>query len=747
MRRAIAIAGVALTMAMLCPIDPALAAGASGGGTQSWGRSYEVGTPATSFDVGVSPDGQTVFTTGQTGERPRHSVTMAYDASSGAQKWLDTYRSSSNDKQYDGAVRLAVSPDGSKVFITAQSSCGGCSGPGFNGVSTVAYDAATGDRLWVSRYAADGAAYSLEASPDGSKVFAQVQRAGGEASATIAYDASNGDTLWVIESTDAPVYWEGLAVSPDGSTVYIAGTSQTSDALCWSYAGGYHVGAYNASDGSLRWSSSYRVKGNFNCGIATSVAASPDGSKVFVTGYGGHESDSSAETVGLDSSNGDQMWSTRTNAVQGGGDGVTHLAVSPDSSKVFVTGRSCLFYPCPDQPFATAAYDSLSGTELWMSEYHSGGRNYANDIAVSSDGSEVLVTGQETMPCYSTCTVSSINAPLISYDPSTGDELWATSYPENSAFALAVNPNGSSVYLAGTFTSSTTTSSGSSSSLMVPRTATRLRGGSPTSCSGICGYSAAAFNTGFGPGVVQDSNPSIRYNEWKSFFTRTALGGAVRRSRTAGTSATYASPKTTKIEWVTQEGPRQGKARVLIDGQTKGVFDLYSPTTSSQAFVFDGLSLKHHQVKVEVLGRPNPSSKGTWVAIDAFKVKVGSGIVDEDSPNIRYNAWSGSYVTAASGGSYRASRSPSAQASMRFRGKRLALVTATGPRYGKAKVVIDGVAHKLDLYRPAPHWRSKVLFKGLGRGSHIVVFRPLGKRSPDSTSSAVVFDAFVVDPR
>src|ERR1041385_6497613 len=67
---------------------------------------------------------------------------------------------------------------------------------------------------------------------------------------------------------------ESLAISPDGSTLFVAGTSlgvggKKNNVLL----------AYDAATGSPLWSKRYRS-------ASVSMAVSPDGSRVFVTGYG-----------------------------------------------------------------------------------------------------------------------------------------------------------------------------------------------------------------------------------------------------------------------------------------------------------------------------------------------------------------------------------------------------------------------------------------------------------------------------
>ena len=100
--------------------------------------------------------------------------------------------------------------------------------------------------------------------------------------------------------------------------------------------------------------------------------------------------------------------------------------------------------------------------------------------------------------------------------------------------------------------------------------------------------------------------------------------------------------------------------------------------------------------------------------------------------------------SAASGGSYRMSGSRSARMSFDFTGRAIRWITATGPAYGRARVVIDGKAHRVDLYRRSRHWRVAIAYTGLSRGKHHVTVRPLGTKNASSRSKNVVVDAFVV---
>jgi hypothetical protein len=68
-------------------------------------------------------------------------------------------------------------------------------------------------------------------------------------------------------------------------------------------------------------------------------------------------------------------------------------------------------------------------------------------------------------------------------------------------------------------------------------------------------------------------------------------------------------------------GPNRGRARLVVDGAAIRVIDLYSAVrTFGLAHRIDGLSDGTHRLRVEVLGRASPASRGRWVAIDRVDV-------------------------------------------------------------------------------------------------------------------------------
>jgi hypothetical protein len=115
-------------------------------------------------------------------------ATVAYRAATGAPLWTRRYSGPGNG--FDRAFAVAVSPDGRTVYVTGNSAGKG-TGRDF---ATVAYRAATGARLWLKRYGGPGRGFdgarSVAVSPGGRRVFVTGASAGPASSqdfATIAY--------------------------------------------------------------------------------------------------------------------------------------------------------------------------------------------------------------------------------------------------------------------------------------------------------------------------------------------------------------------------------------------------------------------------------------------------------------------------------------------------------------------------------------------------------------------------------
>jgi hypothetical protein len=108
------------------------------------------------------------------------------------------------------------------------------------------------------------------------------------------------------------------------------------------------------------WATPYKSR-RFGEDKAEAIAASPGGSHVYVTGIrdGGPTGDDYA-TIALDATTGGRLWLSRYDS--GGEDGASALGVSPDGTRVYITGTSNDGTAGDD--FVTIAYDALTGSVL-----------------------------------------------------------------------------------------------------------------------------------------------------------------------------------------------------------------------------------------------------------------------------------------------------------------------------------------------------------------------------------------------
>jgi hypothetical protein len=180
----------------------------------------------------------------------QNALTIGYDKN-GRELWSAVYNEEVNDQlpsyyylNYDGPI--TASPDGSRVFVTMHSN----SLLG-DGMATVAYDAASGSQQWVNRddnssqfFCLDCNGPSLQINPDGAELYTiEVSDESPDTAEfkTICYDAATGAKKW------SSLYREGsdrtlpfaIAVSPNGARVFVAGTraplNGTSDLVAIAY--------------------------------------------------------------------------------------------------------------------------------------------------------------------------------------------------------------------------------------------------------------------------------------------------------------------------------------------------------------------------------------------------------------------------------------------------------------------------------------------------------------------------------
>lgn len=384
-------------------------------------------------------------------------ATVAYDAASGGELWRDRYQGPGRGA--DHANDLALSSDGDILYVTGGSG-GDATGKDF---ATVAYDAVTGGRRWVARYNGPtselDSARSVVVSPDGARVFVTGWSVDGETAsgsrntdyATAAYDAATGQELW-ISRYSGPTgrdYAFEIGVTPDGTAVFVtgwnAGHGDTSnDAV---------TVAYDTATGSERWVARYDSAGG-GSDATYSLAVSPDGTRVFVAGhsYPPDWSRSAALVVAYDALTGTELWAARYERPTRSSE-TFEVAVGPEGTTVVAAGAwiGRGGYPCFALDYLTLAYEATTGALRWSARYDgpAGCYDYAESVVVTADA--VVVTGVSKAPG------SHQDVATVAYAPGTGEELWAARYDGpasrwDQGNALALGPDGS-VYVAGESTS------------------------------------------------------------------------------------------------------------------------------------------------------------------------------------------------------------------------------------------------------------------------------------------------------
>ena len=402
------------------------------GGTQVWLQRFGGQfLSATASSVAASPNKAVVYVTGITAKTAtglRNEVTVAYNATTGRQLWVERYQGKGRHPRGGAGVpSVTVSPDGATVYVA-----GDLASAGFNDYLVIAYDAATGAQLWLTTPLTDSSVaqfHAVAVSPDSKTVYITGRRDffGGHASksyVTLALNAATGATVWNTNTTFPPHVFHtitAIAVSPDGSTVFVSGSSGTI--------------AYDAASGTQLWLDAYKqAYGRFQ----NSLAVSPDSATVYVTG-GSNAPGSTAPhywTAALSAATGAQQWQA-TYRGPGARAGTSAIGLSPDGSAVYVTGSATQASGLNE--YATIGYDAATGHQLWLANYSTAQVNdNATGLAVSPDGSTVYVTGTS---------IANSNTPAdyatVAYGAASGAQLWSARYTvagaQNNAAGVVVS--------------------------------------------------------------------------------------------------------------------------------------------------------------------------------------------------------------------------------------------------------------------------------------------------------------------
>jgi hypothetical protein len=440
--------------AMLWPFLTAGSASATSPGHRIWMRTYD--GPKHSFDsssgIVASPDSSMVFVTGDsTGSGSVDFLTVAYSADGSTKLWRARYDGPAH--LYDAPTDIGVSPDGTTVFVTGYST-GIPTTVSSDQIVVNAYDATSGAMRWSRRIGSrprNDEALALAVGPDGAAIYVTGTRRDTDDAEgrTLALDGATGATLWSTRYEGTPHgdnAMNDVSVSPDGATVVAVGAVETSTASTDSIAIGY-----DAATGSVRWVN--RIDGDAHDedrGIG--VATSPDSSVAYVTtaSKGSHLFD--YVTFAYDAMTGAELWRNTYDGPAHRVDQPSAIGVSPDGSLVFVTGRST---PASSAWFdyGTIAIDAASGATSWVKRYDGADDNdEAVDLAVRPDGSKVYVTGGSVGVVGGVSTHTDIATQ--GYDALTGAKLGVQRYNGCDSYeqpsALTAEPTGANIYVTGT---------------------------------------------------------------------------------------------------------------------------------------------------------------------------------------------------------------------------------------------------------------------------------------------------------
>jgi outer membrane protein assembly factor BamB len=314
--------------------------------------------------------------------RADRMTTIAFAATTGERLW--TTQTNSAGRAATFGADLAIDPDGSHVYV-----CGGVDGAAV----VVALELETGAEAWRSAIA----------SPRYASCVSADIHAGGEAIAiggewSDDSVAGTGQALMAsIATADGAERWTRITGTPDGED-YAHEVATGPDGTVYGMVfidrvDGYvsRLYALDPDDGSTDWTSSYAGPGPGDDYLTTIVPA-PDGSAVYATGTSddpGFERD--MVTVAFDAETRAIGWEARLDPDSDDGDGLS-LATSPDGSTIYTSGITRVD---PDAAYAgvLATYAASDGTELGVVRSQSGQDSIPTDSVIDPAGTTVYVTG------------------------------------------------------------------------------------------------------------------------------------------------------------------------------------------------------------------------------------------------------------------------------------------------------------------------------------------------------------------
>lgn len=345
---------------------------------------------------------------------------------------------------FEEARAQAISPKGNRVYVTGYSWDNSTQAQQW---ATVAIDSVTGERLWVARHGGRGItsyAYNIAVSAEGDRVYVVGQQYREQQpgqffsdATTIAYDAATGQQLWqaTYRVPAANASFAYVAVSPNGTKVYVAGTDTAGGDFGTSNVSRYVTIAYSAATGTQEWAATHDNPDEYDS--VYSLVLDSSGAHVFVGGAGG--------IVSYDAITGHQLWDRSGLSFS--------LNIAPDGSRLFTLRPRTDDSGVIVSGFDLIAYAAATGAKIWSYPLPKVGD--ANPPIVLDPGGARLYIAIGRDASKPNDLFQNIDAATLAFTTDSGRLLWAAHYNdprfvlnEQTVSGLAVSPDGNRLYLA-----------------------------------------------------------------------------------------------------------------------------------------------------------------------------------------------------------------------------------------------------------------------------------------------------------
>jgi WD40 repeat protein len=294
---------------------------------------------------------------------------------------------------------------------------------------------------WVALYDDDEVAELASESPadvvvapDGKSVYSAMRTTVGTGFdaksrwAIFAHDA-DGERTWLTRwgNPDHHSFPTSIAVSPDGRLVFVSGTWRTDQVAA---EGHLTTIAFDSGTGEIVWKANYDGPGN-GTDNAREIVVSPDGRTLYVAGIsaGRDNADLDYAAIAYDARSGSELWVTRWDGVgKGNTDSPFAIDVSSRGDMLYLTGWS---YGEGEfnNDYGTIAIDTEAGRLVWSARYDGVGvsaPDQAAALAVSPDDRTVFVTGMSDDVAGGPPFDVNYGFATVAYDALSGEQLWET---------------------------------------------------------------------------------------------------------------------------------------------------------------------------------------------------------------------------------------------------------------------------------------------------------------------------------